>query len=61
MGGGEEREKGKYWRREIDLRRRMLENDVEYVVLQAKNYMVLSIVGWRPISYFSPSRDFAST
>ena len=60
MGGGEEREKGKYWRREIDLRRRMLENDVEYVVLQAKNY-ILSIVGWRPISYFSPSRDFAST
>ena len=38
----------------------MLENDVEYVVLQAKNY-ILSIVGWRPISYFSPSRDFAST
>ena len=28
MGGGEEREKGKYWRREIDLRRRMLENDI---------------------------------
>ena len=57
MGGGEEREKGKYWRREIDLRRRMLENDI----VQAKKYYILSIVGWRPISYFSPSRDFAST
>ena len=57
MGGGEDREKGKYWRREIDLRRRMLENDI--VCSTSKE--LLSIVGWRPISYFSPSRDFAST